>query len=176
MDETGQNETRTRGICLPDTSLKGEKRREEGLVLLEKRKEQNRECTALGSEEDKGRQGRALHLASQHAPKAIAARCTRHRSTVHFLPHFLARFRATLFTLQFSGHKVPTDQNRLRQAVLFAFRFRQPASSKDIPPALRPLFCPKSRKMIRKNAFHSPDSPPKRTPRPSKSMNKAVKP
>lgn len=176
LDKTGQNGTSAWGICLPDASLKGEKRREERLVLLEKRNEQNRECTALGLEEDKGRQGRALHLASQHAPKVIAARCIRHRSTVHFLPHFLARFRATLFTLQFSGCKVRADRNRLRQAVLFEFQFRQPASSKDIPSALRPLFCPKSRKMVRTSAFHSPDSPPKSTPRPSKSMNKAVKP
>lgn len=101
----GQNGTSAWGICLPDTSLKGEKRREERLVLLEKRKEQNRKCTALGLEEDKERQGRALHLGSQRAPKVIAAHCIRHRSTVHFLLHFLARFRATLFTLQFSGCK-----------------------------------------------------------------------
>ena len=143
---------------------------------MEKRKEQNRKCTALGLEEDKGRQGRALHLASQRAPKGIAARCTRHRSALHFLPHLLVRFRATLFTLLFSGCKVRADRNRLRIAVLFEFRFRQSASSKDIPSALRPLFCPKSRKMVRTSAFHCPDSPPKSTPRPSKSMNKAVKP
>lgn len=111
----------------------------------------------------------ALRRSSQHAAPAIAAQCI-------FLTHFLARFRTTLFTLQFSGCKVRADRNRLRQAVLFEFRFRQPASSKDIPPALRPLFCPKSRKMVRTSAFHCPDSPQKSTPRPSKSMNKAVKP
>ena len=111
----------------------------------------------------------ALRRPSQHAASAIAARCI-------LCPISLPRFRATLFTLQFSGCKVRADRNRLRQAVLFEFRFRQPASSKDIPSALRPLFCPKSRKMVRTSAFHSLDSPPKSTPRPSKSMNKAVKP
>ena len=106
---------------------------------------------------------------SQHAAPAIAARCI-------FCPHFLARFCATLFTPRLSGRKVRTDRNQFCQAVLFAFRLSQHASSKSIPSALRPPFCPKSKKMVRKRAFYSPDYPQKRTPRPSKSMNKAVKP
>lgn len=124
----------------------------------------------------KSRTGNVPHWDWKKTKDGKGERWPSHRSTVHFLPHFLARFRATLFTLQFSGCKVRADRNRLRQAVLFEFRFRQPASSKDIPSALRPLFCPKSRKIVRTSAFHSPDSPQKSTPRPSKSMNKAAKP
>jgi hypothetical protein len=124
----------------------------------------------------KSRTGNVPHWDWKKTKDDKGERCTWLRSALHFLPHFLVRFRAMLFTLQFSGCKVRADRNRLRKAVLFEFRFRQSASSKDIPSALRPLFCPKSRKMVRTSAFHCPDSPPKSTPRPSKSMNKAVKP
>lgn len=111
----------------------------------------------------------ALRRSSQHAASAIAAQCI-------FCPISLPASAQHFSRSNLVDKKVRTDRNQIRQAVLFEFRFRQPASLKNIPSALRPLFCPKSRKMVRTSAFHSPDSPQKSTPRPSKSMNKAAKP